>query len=73
MCLSASDLALSPRRLIVSDVALSPWGGGGVLLGKLGEGVSPGSPGLTPLQTKNVILQTRFQTWPLGRNYVIIS
>ena len=34
----------------------------GVLLGILGGGVPPGSPN-----------PDRFQTWPLGRNYVIIT
>ena len=28
---------------------------------------------LTLFQTKNVIFQTRFQTWPLGRNYASIT
>ena len=28
---------------------------------------------LTQFQTKNVIFRIRFQTWPLGRNYVIIT
>ena len=59
-------------------------GGGGVLLGILGGGVLPVLQILTWFQTKKCIfphpfsdqtskIHTRFQTWPLGRNYVIIT
>ena len=48
-------------------------GGGGVLLGVLGGGVPPGSPNPDPISgQKIVIFHTCFQSWPLGRNYVII-
>ena len=44
------------------------------VLGVLGRGVSPGSPNPDPISDyKNEIFHTRFQTWPLGRNYVIIT
>ena len=46
----------------------------GVLLGILGGGVSPDSPNPDPISDKkNVIFHTRFQTWPVGRNYIIIT
>ena len=46
---------------------------GGILLGIL-RGVSARffSQILTDFRPKNVIIHTRFQTWLLGRNYVII-
>ena len=61
-----------------------PTPGGEVLLGILGRGVSPGSLNPDPYfrpkcnfphpfsdQTSEI--HTRFQTWPLSRNYVIIT
>ena len=46
----------------------------GVLLGILVEGVPPGAPNLDPIsEKKNGISHTRFQTWPVGRNYIIIT
>ena len=59
-------------------------GGGGVLLGILGGGVAPGSPSLTRFQTKKCNfphpfsdqtfkIHTRFQIWPLGRSYVMVT
>ena len=50
--------------------------------GILGEGVPPGSPDpsqttkcyfLLPFSDQSSKIHTRFQTWPLGRNYVIIT
>ena len=57
---------------------------GGVLQGILGGGVPPGSPNPNPIQTKKFNfphpfsdqtskIHTRFQTWPLDRNYVFIT
>ena len=46
------------------------------LLGILGGrgGMPPGSPNPDPISDKkNVIFHTSFQTWPLRRNYVIIT
>ena len=64
----------------------SRGGGGGVLLGILGGGVPPCSPNPGPrrFQDKKCYfphpfsdqtskIHTRFQTWPLGGNYVIIT
>ena len=58
--------------------------GGGVLPGILGGGVAPGSPSLTRFQTKKCNfphpfsdqtfkIHTRFQIWPLGRSYVMVT
>ena len=48
-------------------------GRGGVPLKFLGGGLPSGSPNPDPISyQKNVILHTRFQTWPL-RNYVIVT
>ena len=54
-----------------------------VLLGILGRGVPPGSPNPDPISDLKMefstpvfrldLIHTRFQTWPLGRNYVIIT
>ena len=45
-----------------------------LILGILGGRVPPGSPNPDPISDqKNVICHTRFQTWPLGRNYVTIT
>ena len=47
---------------------------GGVLLGILGGVCRPVLQILALFQTgKNVIFHIRFQAWPLGRNYVIIT
>ena len=65
----------------VSSQQLHPGGEGG---GSPGEGMPPGSPNPDPISTKkcNFLspfsdqtskIQTIFQTWPLGGNYVIIS
>ena len=67
-------------------LAPSNWARGRVLLGIIGEGVPPDSPILiqTRFQTKKCHfpapfsdqtskIHTRFQTWPLGTNYVIIT
>ena len=67
-------------------LAPSNWARGGVLLGIIGEGVPPDSPILiqTRFQTKKCHfpdpysdqtskIYTRFQTWPLGSNYIIIT
>ena len=54
--------------------------GGRVLLGIFGGGVLPGSPNPDPVSdqksnfphlfsNQNSKIHTRFQTWPLGRNY----
>ena len=57
----------------------------GVLLGILGGVVPPGSPNPDPISDQKKChfphsftdqtykFHTRFQTWPLGRNYVIIT
>ena len=46
----------------------------GVLLGTPCGGVPSGSSKSLPyFKPKNVIFRTRFQTWPLGRNYVTIT
>ena len=48
--------------------------GGGVLLGIIAGGVPPGSLNPDPISDrKNVIIHTRFQIWPFGKNYVIIT
>ena len=60
------------------------WGGGGILLGILGRGLAPGSPNPNPILDQKMSfstwhpfsdhtfkIHTRFQTWPLRRNYVI--
>ena len=48
-------------------------GGGGGYSGEFLVGMCrPVLQILTLFQTKNVIFQTRFQDWPLGRNYVFI-
>ena len=65
---------------------LAPWsrGGGGVLLEILSGGVPRGSPNTDPIsdQKKNFPhpfsdltfkIHTPFQTWPLGRNNIIIT
>ena len=54
----------------LSGVPVNPGeGGGGVLLRILGGSVLlPGSPNPDPISD-----HTRFQNWPLGRNYVIID
>ena len=54
-----------------------------VLLGILGRGVPPGSPNPDPISDLKMefstpvfrldLIHTPFQTWPLGRNYVIIT
>ena len=55
-------------------VCAPPGGGGGVLLGICGGGVPHGSPNPDPISDqKESFFHTRFQTWPLGRNYVIIT
>ena len=58
---------------------------GGVLLGILGVGVPPGSSNPDPISDQKKCnfphpfpdqtskIHTGFQTWPLGRNYVIIT
>ena len=51
--------AIWPRNIQFMKVTSAPWGGTGGLLGILGGG--------------NDIFYTCFQTWPLGRNYVIIT
>ena len=44
------------------------------LLGILGRGVPPGSPNPDPISDpKMTIFHTHFQTWPLSRNYVMIT
>ena len=49
-------------------------GGGGVTLGIRGGGVPPDSRNPDPISDqKNVNFRTRFQTWPLNRNCVIIT
>ena len=63
---------------------MKPGGGGGVLLEILGGSVPPGYPNPDPIleqkchfphlfsdQTSK--MHTRFQTWPEGKNYVIIT
>ena len=56
----------------------------GILLGILGRRVSPGSPNLDPYSDQKCHfphpfsdqiskIYACFQTWPLGRNYVIIT
>ena len=70
---SAADPSLVPAgkndlRTYISD----RWkgGGGGVRLGIIGVGVSPGSANILILfRTKKCHFHTRFQTWPL-RNYI---
>ena len=54
--------------------------GGGVLLGIPGGGVPPGTPISDqkcnfphPFSDQTSKIHTRFQIWPLGRNYVIIT
>ena len=45
-----------------------------LLLGIRDGGVPPGSSNPDPISDHwNVIFHTRFQTWPLGRNYFIIT
>ena len=64
--------------------ACTQGGGGGVLPGILGGVMPPGCPNPDLFQTKNCNfphlfsdqsskIHTHFQTWPLGRNYVIIT
>ena len=54
-------------------------GGGGVLLGIFGGRVPSGSSNPDPISDQKCHFpdpfsdQTSFQTWPLGRNYVIIT
>ena len=55
-------------------------GGEGVLLEILDGGVPPSSPNPDPLSNQKMSFffinsknHTRFQTWPLGRNYVTIT
>ena len=44
------------------------------ILGGGGGGGPPGSPNPVPISDrKKSFFHTRFQTWPLGRNYVIIT
>ena len=57
----------------------------GGLLEVLGGGVPPGSPNPDPISDKKEChfphsfsdqtskIHTRFHTWPLGRNYIIIT
>ena len=54
--------------LLINPASWKTAGGAGVLLGILGGGVSSGSPNPDPISDQN-----RVQTWPLGRNYVIIT
>ena len=82
-----SFLSLDPPPLLffgslsilhAAKTQIVPWsffprGTGGVLLGILVGGVLPGSPNPDPTQTEKCNFHTRFQTWPLGRNYVIIT
>ena len=42
-----------------------------IFLGIFGGGVPSGSPNPDPLPDQTSKIHTRFQTWPLGRNYVI--
>ena len=69
-------------QLCLNYLFLRPWvecllmGRGGVLLRILGGSVLlPGSPKLSwpYFRPKNIIFHTRFQNWPLGRNYVTID
>ena len=64
--------------------ACTQGGGGGVLPGILGGVMPPGCPNPDLFQTKNCNfphlfsdqsskIHAHFQTWPLGRNYVIIT
>ena len=63
------------RSNIFVRLCISP--GGGVLLGILGGGVPPGSqnPDLIshPFSDQISKIYTHFETWVLGRNYVIIT
>ena len=63
---------------------MNPRRGGGVLLGILGGGVPPGSPNPDPISDQKMSfstpvfrpelqIHTRSQTWPLGKNYVIVT
>ena len=78
-CTFSDNLSFS----VSSKVSLSP-GGGGLLPGILGGSVPPGSPNPDPISDWKMSLphpfsdqtskiHTRFQTCPLGRNYVIIT
>ena len=62
------------KKLITSTILLKEaHKPGGVLLGILSGGLPPGSSNPDAISDqKNVIFHTRFQTWPLGRIYVII-
>ena len=75
---------IEPRKWVADTKLDHPGGGGGVLLGILGGGVAPGSPSLTRSQTKKCNfphpfsdqtfkIHTRFQMWPLGRSYVMVT
>ena len=75
---------LYPLLISIEEGCGSVLGGRGVLLGILSWGVPPGSPNSDPCIPKKCHfphlfsdqsskIHTRFQNWPLGRNYVIIT
>ena len=84
-CPYDENIVDADRERWFADTKLGhPGGGGGVLLGILGGGVAPGSPSLTRFQTKKCNfphpfsdqtfkIHTRFQIWPLGRSYVMVT
>ena len=67
-------LCQDKRKLKLFTKATPSVSRGGILLGILGGGVPPGSPNPDAISDQqNVIFHARFQTWPLSRNYVIIT
>ena len=57
------------QRRIITYIIIFLWGGGGGGgVGGVHSGVLPGSPNPDAISD----IHTHFQTWPLGRNHVII-
>ena len=77
VCLPFCHLLRGIMHRILSRLMSRPGGGvggGGLLLEILGGGVPPGSQNPDPISDQKMSFsRTCFQTWPLGRNYVIIT